>query len=144
MNRDTDQLLEKLNQAQSMTAFFEENKATFVDCAIGEYIRLEMQKRKYSKAKMIRDTGINKRYFMDILSGKKTPHRRYVLRIFLALGLDLNDVQWYLKACAYHQLYTRNKRDCVIIYCINHRLSVVECNAMLNKLGQENLGFENI
>jgi len=143
MERETDLLLQNLNDTTSITEFFEANRAAFVEKTIGEYIELEIRKRKLTKAKVIRSSGINKRYFLDILSGKKTPHRRYILRIFLALKLDLSEVQWYLKACRYHQLYARDKRDCVIIYCIHHKLSVDECNDMLNKIGMENLGFEN-
>lgn len=144
MGNETDIVLQNLHNAKSMTAFFDENKELFVHVSIGQYIEQEIQSRKLTKAKIIRESGINKRYFMDILAGKKMPTRRYIIRIFLALGLELCNVQWYLKACGYHQLYVRDKRDCIIMYCVDHKLSVKECNAMLNRIGQENLGFENI
>ena len=115
-----------------------------MDMSIGEYIELEIEKRNIKKAYVIKKSGINKRYFNDIIAGNKTPNRRYIVRIFLAMELDLCDVQWYLKACDYPNLYAKNKRDAVIIYCLNNKLSVDECNKMLNKIGLENLGFENI
>ena len=143
MGKDTKNLSEQLDNAGSITEFLQENKAAFVSKSIGEYIRAELQKQKLTKAKVIRESGINKRYFLDILSGSKIPNRRYIIRIFLAIGLELKDVQWYLNACAYPQLYARNKADSIIIYCINNKLSVLDCNTMLNKAGLENLGFEN-
>lgn len=143
MGKETEKIMGDLGNAQSLTEFMRENKAAFINKPVGEYIDLEIKKRKLIKAKIIRDSGMNKRYFFDILYGRKMPDRRYIIRIFMAMELDLEDVQWYLNACGYRQLYARDKQDCVIIYCINHKLSVQECNAMLNKIGLENLGFEN-
>ena len=111
--------------------------------SIGEYIELELENRKLIKETVIKNSGIVKRYFNQIVSGEKTPSGRYIIRIFLSLGLDLPDVQWYLKACDYNQLYVKNKRDAIIIYCFNKKLPVSECNKMLNNVGLENLGFEN-
>jgi len=143
MGKETEKIMGNLGSAQSMTEFLRENKAAFINKPVGEYIDLEIEKRKLIKAKIIRDSGMNKRYFFDVLYGGKIPDRRYIIRIFMAMKLDLADVQWYLNACGYRQLYARDKQDCVIIYCINHKLPVQECNVMLNKIGLENLGFEN-
>ena len=140
---ETKELLEKLGNKKSLTAIFDENKSLFSDMSIGEYIAAEIDRRGITKTKVIKASGINKRFFFDILSGKKNPSRRYIIRLFLAMQLNLNDIQWYLRATDYPQLYARNKRDAVIIYCINHKLSVDECNRMLNNVGLENLGFEN-
>ena len=143
MGSITEKILAQLEGNQSLTEIFEENRKAYTEMTIGDYIEMEIKKAGATKAKIIHDSGINRRFFFDILSGKKLPSRRYIIRIFLALKLPLSDVQWYLKATDYSQLYARDKRDCVIIYCINHRIPVAECNAMLNKIGLENLGFEN-
>ncbi len=139
---ETADILEKLKNRKSLTEILDENKAMFSNMSIGEYISAEITRKNFTKAKIIKASGINKRFFFDILSGKKSPNRRYIIRIFLALQLDFNDVQWYLRATDYPQLYARNKRDAVIIYCINKKLSVDACNKMLNNIGLENLGFE--
>ena len=145
MRGNTEKVLNKLEEAESITEFLEENKDQFVALlTIGEYIKLELEKRKIKKQRVIDDSGISKRYFNQILAGEKTPNRRYIIRIFLSLDLELPDVQWYLKACDYNQLFVKNKRDAIIIYCINNKLPVVECNKMLNNVGLENLGFENL
>ena len=140
---DTVSLLESLKETKTLTEIFEANKFAFTDMSIGEYIDAEIIRRGLVKNKVIKESGINKRFFFDILSGSKKPSQRYIIRIFLAMQMDFNDVQWLLRACDYPQLYAKNKRDAVIIYCINHKLPVGECNRMLNKVGLENLGFEN-
>ena len=142
MGNTTDKILEQLNGGKPLTEILEENKEAYSDMQIGDYIDMEIKNRRMTKAKVIKNSGVNKRFFFDIIKNKKIPSRRYIIRIFLALKLDLKDVQWYLRAANYPQLYARDKRDCVIIYCINNNLCVPECNKMLNKIGLENLGFE--
>ncbi len=144
LSMDTEKILKKLSDTKSITEFLQENKEQFNLASIGDYIELEIKNKKLTKASIIRKSGVNKRFFFDILSGKKTPNRRYIIRIFLALDIDFADVQWYLKACDYPQLYAKNKRDSIIIYCLNKKICVDECNRMLNRVGLENLGFENV
>jgi hypothetical protein len=55
----------------------------------------------------------------------------------MALQISLKDIQWLLRATGYAQLYARDKRDSVIIYCINHQNSVADCNTMLEKINLE-------
>jgi len=144
MPKTTQKILNQLTEDITFTEILEENKGSFSYKTIGEYISDAIHKNNTTKARLIRESGINKRFFFDILANKKRPSRRYIIRIFLALELNLTDVQWYLKATDYPQLYARDKRDAVIIYCLNHNIKVEECNKMLNKVGLENLGFENI
>ena len=133
----TDVLNEKLNQYISFTEFFEENAKDFLDIPLCQYLKTLIEKKGYTKAQVIRDSGINRRFFFDILSGKRKPSRNYVLRILIALKISLKNVQWLLGATGYAQLYARDKHDSVIIYCINHQNSVNDCNAMLEKIHLE-------
>lgn len=135
----TDVLNDKLSQDISFTQFFNENAQDFVEIPLSQYLKDLIEKKGYSKARVIRDSGINRRFFYDILSDKRKPSRDYVLRILIALRIMLNDVQWLLRATGYAQLYARDKRDSVIIYCLNHQNSVVECNTMLEKINLERI-----
>jgi transcriptional regulator with XRE-family HTH domain len=133
----TNILNKKLNQDISLTEFFEENSKGFLDIPLCQYLKALIEKKGYTKAQVIRDSGINRRFFFDILSNKRKPSRNYVLRILIALQMPLKDVQWLLGATGYAQLYARDKHDSVIIYCINHQNSVNDCNAMLEKINLE-------
>ena len=136
-NTKTDILNKKLYQDISFTDFFDENAKDFLDIPLSRYLKALINERNYSKAQVIRDSGINRRFFFDILADKRKPTRNYVLRIFIALQTPLKNVQWLLRATGYAQLYARDRRDSVIIYCINHLSSVKDCNVMLNKVNFE-------
>ena len=130
----TDIMANMLNQEISITDFMDENSDSFLNLKLHQYLEELINEKGWTKAKIIRDSGINRRFFFDILSGKRNPSRDYVIRILIALQTPLKNVQWLLKANGYAQLYARDKRDSVIIYTINHQHSVDECNRMLGKI----------
>lgn len=113
-----------------------------MDKPLGEHIKELIAQKNVTKAKVYRESHIEKRYFYNILDGSKLPSRDYVIRILLTLQVGFGDTQWLLKANNYAQLYAREKRDCVIIYCMNHQLSVNECDDMLKKIDKEPLTNE--
>ena len=135
--RVTEKLMEQLKAGGSITAFFEDNPSDFLPYSFQEIINPVIQSKKVTAASLIRESGINRRYYFEILSGKKRPTRNYVLRILLALSLPVQDVQWILRAAGYPQIYVRNKRDAVMLYAFEHRLSVRECNEMLDNIEME-------
>lgn len=133
----TNKLNKKLKDDISLTEFFEQNAKEFLNVPLNRYIKALIDKKGYTRAKMVRESGINRRYFYDILSGKRNATRNYVLRILLVLETPLKNAQWLLRATGYAQLYARDQRDSVIIYCVNHQSSVKDCNTMLEKINCE-------
>ena len=82
---------------------------------MGKSLIALIDKKGYTKAQVIKDSGINRRFFFDILSCKRKPARDYVLRILIALKVPLEDVQKLLCATGYPQLNAQDHRDSVII-----------------------------
>lgn len=137
--RVTEKLMAQLQAGGSITSFFENNPSDFIPHSFSEIIKTVIQSKKLTSASLIKDSAINRRYYFDILSGKKQPSRNYVIRLLLALKLPLQDAQWILRAAGYPQIYARNKRDAVIIYAFGHSLSVKECNEMLHNIEMESI-----
>jgi len=135
--RVTEKLMAQLEAGGSITAFFEDNPSDFLPYSFQEIISPVIQSKKVTAASLVRESGINRRYYFEILSGRKRPTRNYVLRILLALKLPVQDAQWILRASGYPQMYVRNKRDAVMIYAFERSLSVKECNIMLQKIELE-------
>ncbi len=135
----TSTLLERLRAGQSITEFFQENRNDICEFPLDECLKEYILQKHVSNAKLIRESGMNRRYFYDILSGKRRPDENYVLRLLLALHASIEDVQWLLRCARYPLLYVRNRRDAVILYAFEHAISIQECNRML-----ENLDLEQI
>ena len=138
-NITTHTLLERLRAGQSITEFFEENQDAIYDFPLNECLKEYIRQQRFPHAKLVRESGMNRRYFYDILSGKRRPDQNYVLRLLLALRAPIADVQWLLRCARYPQLYIRNRRDAVILYAFEHTLSVKACNEMLKNLDLEQI-----
>ena len=68
MRIKTHQVLDSLSNSKSITEFLEENKEQFDLCTIGEYIKLELEKRDLVKEEVIKNSGIIKRYFNQLFN----------------------------------------------------------------------------
>ena len=131
--RKTKMLEKALKGDVSLTELFENNEDAFLDISLDQYIKKAIKDKGVTTSSMIRSTGINRRYFYDILSGKRNPSRDNMLRILLALEISLEKAQWLLRASCFGILYPRDKRDGVIMYSLIHGASVEECNQILEK-----------
>ena len=65
------------------------------------------------------------------------PDRKKLLRMLIAMGAELEDVQNILKRSSYPQLYVKNPADCVIIYGVCNHLNVTDINLLLYEYEQE-------
>ncbi len=129
----TGDILKDLKQSGSLTDKINRYDEDFVEGKLCLYMKSEIEKSGITKAQVIRDSGINRRFFFDILSSKRHPTRNYVLRLFLALKTPFGRAQRILRASGYAVLFARDKRDAIIIYSIIHNQRVEECNEKLKK-----------
>ena len=75
----------------------------------------------------------------QIFSGIRTPERKKLLAITVAMSLNLEEAQALLKAAGYPTLYVKHPFDSIVIYGICKKLSVVEINNLLFEYGLETL-----
>lgn len=55
------------------------------------------------------------------------------------MHLTLDETQYLLKLALRGELYPRNRRDAALIYCIQHKLNLIDTELMLDQLGEEML-----
>ena len=80
---------------------------------------------------MIRKDVWQKYYLYEILNGKKRPSRDKIISIAVALKAGLTEAQRILRTGGVSELYPRNARDAVIIFCIENNKSLTETNIEL-------------
>ena len=56
-----------------------------------------------------------------------------------SMQLSLEEAQYLLKLGQRGELYPRNRRDAALIYCIQHKLNLIDTELMLDQLGEEML-----
>ena len=89
-----------------------------------------------SKKDVIRDLNFDKKHAYHIFAGSKNPSRPKLLAISRAMNLNLQETQYLLRYAGFANLYHRDPFDSVIIYSIEHNLTVTETNSLLDQLGE--------
>ena len=82
-----------------------------------------------------KDAGMDRRYFSKLVSGQlKLPSKKAMIRLGLAMHLDLEGMQRLLHSCGYH-LSASVDLDLVVMYCISQgKYDLWQVNAMLYEL----------
>lgn len=138
---DTGDLLSKLNDASDINKLDKYISAIDgnYDLSFSRYLNDLMTKMDVLPAALIERSNIEHSYCYQILNGRKNPGRDKILAISLALQLDLNETQRLLKLAGEGALYPKSKRDSLIIYALEHKMSVIDTGILLDKYGEKSL-----
>ena len=105
--------------------------------SIGDYLEYMLDAKGLEKAQVIKNSDIQRNYGYQIFSGIKQPGRNKLIALALAMGLTLEETQRGLSIAKEGTLYSKDKRDSIIIYSINKKQTVLDTNNLLFELGEE-------
>lgn len=140
MKKDTSEMLKELERCEEFRAFYRANKPLLADRSVADYLNELVAAKRLKKADIIRRSQLSEPYGYQIFSGYRVPERPKLLSLAIGMQLDLQEVQALLKHAGYAALYVKNEFDCVIIFGICKRLSVLDINALLYDYGLDMLG----
>lgn len=101
-----------------------------------EYISEQMRLHHMTASQLIADAGLQRNYGYQILDGRRNPSRDKVIALCLALSLNLSDAGRALTLSKNGQLYSKNKRDSILIFALEKKLSVMDANELLQEMGE--------
>lgn len=131
-NKTTQELLKQLSDKETDFAeFVSRAENSFIKKDLNDTWQKLIEKSKFSKSDIINKSDIGYTYFYDILRGEKCPSRDKIVRLILAMQLELDDCQNALELYNWASLYAKDKRDSAMIYAINNKLSVWSLDELL-------------
>ena len=140
MPKDTDELKDGLRQASGLEGFLVDNQKEFRRYTLAEYLNHLLEEKRLSKADVVREPRLERVYGYHIFAGrKKNPSRNKVISLALAMKLAPEETQYLLYYAGAEQLYVRNPRDSILWYALDHHMSVLDTNIMLQKMSEEPL-----
>ncbi len=138
MEKTTNELLEILESKKSIEAFFNEEIDELIFSSLSEYLELLISEKKLRKSTVIKRSNLDKNYAYQIFNGnKEKPSRNKVIMLAFGMGLSVLETRKLLKVAGVSDLYARNPRDSIIIYCLNKGLSLIDANEYLNDYNLE-------
>lgn len=135
MVKKTQELLDILKNVAQPEDYIEKEKDNLVRMELYEYIQNQLEDKGISKGQLIKNSGLDRTYTYQILSGDKRPSRDKVLAICFTLKLSFEEVQNLLKATGYPILYARINRDSIIIFALQHDRTLTDTNELLFDFG---------
>ena len=125
----TDELLEKLLSSDNPIDFVTENKV--VDRSLPEYLQQLLDEKGLKRSTVVEEAGLNPTYGYEIFVGRKHASRNYVLQIAFALKATLQEANRILQAAGHNELYCKNRRDAIIIFCLDHGYTLMRTDEEL-------------
>lgn len=137
--KNTDDLRQELMQSPNLDEFLSDNEENFFNDSVPEILNHILAEKNLSKAALAKQSGISEVYLHQIFAGRRNPSRNRLLCLCYGLGTSLDETQELLKLCGAAQLYSKNRRDAIIIYGIVRGVSLFEINDKLFAEDEETL-----
>ena len=135
-DKNTDTLQQELMSTNNLDLFLTENDASFRDVPLQEAIQRIFDEKGMSKAQLAKQSGISEVYLHQLFSGRRFPSRSRLLCLCFGLGATVDEAQSLLQQARHAPLYSRDRRDAIIIFALSHHMTLFEVN---DKLFTENL-----
>ena len=130
----TEELLQELLDAPAVEPFAEERASE--PRTLSAYLQQLLAEKGLERVEVVRDAGLNSTFGYQIFTGARGASRDKVLALAFAMRLTLRETNRALQAAGVNELYCKNRRDAVIIYCLTHGSTLQETDDDLFRLGE--------
>ena len=131
----TEELLDELMSASSVGDYLEGH--SFSERALSEYLQQLLAERGLLQPAVVREAQLNPTFGYQVFMGKRGAGRNTVLQIAFAMGLTPRETNRALQAAGANELYPKNRRDAIIIYCLQHSVGLMKANEVLYGFGED-------
>ncbi len=140
MKKKTDELINEIKQSRDIEEYFNNNDEEIFFGSLSELIDSFMARKQAKKTDIVCKSGLKREYCYEILKGtNKKISRDKVIMLCFGLELNFDESQQMLKKGGYAPLYARDTRDSIIIYSLEHGISILDTNIKLSDYNLEPL-----
>ena len=130
----TEELLKELLDAPNAEAFAARHK--LAARTLSGYLQQLLAEKGLERAEVVRAAGMNPTFGYQVFTGARGASRDKVLALAFALRLSLKEANRLLQAAGANELYCKNRRDAIIIYCLTHGATLAEADDELYRFSE--------
>lgn len=134
--KNTDQLLSEIKASDEIKIFLEENDEYIKNYTLVQYLDLLIKEKNLTKKEVINKSELNYTYGYQILNGTRKPTKDKLLQICFGMKATPQETNRILVLANAGGLYSKIRRDCVIIFALEKGLSLIETNELLDELNE--------
>lgn len=136
---ETKTLLQAIRHSATATEALQHVERISQYLPLSKVLAAYMAERENTPQLLAQQIEVERSTLYRLLSGERLTTRNVLLRIALALDLDLECTQLLLQSGQRAELYPLVRRDALIIYCINHRLTLAQAEAQIQRKNEASL-----
>ena len=125
----TDELLQELLDSPDPAKFTAAHRITKRE--LPDYLNQLLAEKGLKRADVVRESGIESTYGWDIFKGERKPSREFVLALIFGMRCSLQEANRILQAAGHNELYCKNRRDAIIIFCLSKGYTLQQVNETL-------------
>ena len=133
----TEELLERLLASSGPEAYLDQ--APTDDRSLSDYLMDLIDAHGVRRADVVRRSAVNSTFVYQIFAGERQVGRDNAIKIAFGIGCTLRETQRLLRHAGLSELWCKNRRDAIIIHCIDQGLSLPECDDERFRLGEPTL-----
>ena len=138
----TDELLQKLLDSPDPAVFAAENRITKRD--LPAYLQQLLDEKGLQRPKVIQAASLNQTYGWEIFNGRTHASREHFLALIFAMKCTLTEANRILQAAGHNELYCKNRRDAIIIFCLDNDYTLQQTNEALYKYGETTINEKTV
>ena len=135
--KNTDQLMAEIKKSTEIKNFLAENNEDIKNLTLSEYLNILIDKKQVPKGEVIKKAELNYTYGYQIINGTRKPTKDKLLQLCFGLGTTVEEANRILLIADAGGLYSKNRRDRIIIFALDKGLSLDETNELLYELGEK-------
>lgn len=133
----TEELLDELLSARDLGGFLLEHDSNQMDLAI--YLQRLLREKGLKRSRVVRMADLNDTFGYQIFQGTRHPSRDKVLQIAFAMALTVDECNRALTYARVNPLYCKNRRDAIILFCLDRGCSLQKVNEELYRFGEQTI-----
>ena len=133
----TEELLDELLSTSSIEEYLEQHEPC--SRTLAEYLQQLLAEKGLERSRVVRMANLNDTFGSQIFQGTRHPGRDKVLQIAFAMALTLRETNRALTAAGASELYCKDRRDAIIIFCIDRGCSLQKVNEELYRFGERTI-----
>ena len=133
----TDELLDELLSAPDPQTFA--NARNIGVRSMSDYLQQLLDEKSLVRAEVIRRAGLNEAFGYPIFTGQRGASRNKVLQLAFAMKLTLKEADRLLQAAGVNELYCKNRRDAIIIFCLDRGYDLQKTDEELYRFGEDTI-----
>ncbi len=134
--KNTDELLTELKASKEIKNFLKENDENIKNYTLVEYFDLLIKEKNLTKKDIINKSELNYTYGYQILNGSRKPTKDKLIQICFGMSATPQEANRILVLANAGGLYSKVRRDCVIIFALEKGLSLTQTNELLYELNE--------